>query len=126
MASPDADPRSGDALTQADIPELVKAVVEAMKAGHPAQGTSKCTSTDTGEPFVCVTGMPTKYYTDSIMPCCCWWIHPPSARLRFCNPHNYAGWAFLPPTATQAQIHVCCLLRHFPPSSSGGPPGWHT
>ena len=55
MASPDANPRSRDALTRADIPELVKvkAVVEAMKAGHPSLGTSKGTLTDTGEPFVC-------------------------------------------------------------------------
>ena len=42
--------------------------MEAMKAGHPALGTSEGTSMDTGEPFVCVIGMPTEYYTDSIMP----------------------------------------------------------
>ena len=52
MANRDAGTQSRDALTRADIPELVKAVVEAMKAGHPSPGTSEGTSTDAGKPFV--------------------------------------------------------------------------
>ena len=59
LTNPDADPKGGTALTQDDIPELVKAVVEAIKAQTqlpPISAGSKDatpgTSANTGEPHV--------------------------------------------------------------------------
>ena len=59
LTNPDTDPKGGTALTQDDIPELVKAVVEAVKAqtqppliSSGSKDATPGTSASTGEPHV--------------------------------------------------------------------------
>ena len=59
LTNPDADPKGGTALARDDIPELVKAVVEAVKAqtqppliSAGSKDATPGTSANTGEPHV--------------------------------------------------------------------------